>query len=166
MLAAGRCVEFACSSTVLKGVLRADFLAYRNGMLWLGAYRKANAEPALAWRIPESAVMAQVTRGGGALDLTNADRTLPIAAQTQGAAVAADGALWLTQSGGSFGRLQRVDATSGSVTAEHAMPAGIEDIEFGPDGRLWAVSEAGSQRWNAWSTFYPVVFALDVAALK
>lgn len=165
-LAAGRCVELGCSSIALKGALRADFLAWRDGMLWLGTYRKANAEPALAWRIPESAVMAQVVLGGGALDTTAADRKLSIAAQTQGAAVAADGALWLTQSGATFGRLQRVDASTGAVTAEHAMPAGIEDIEFGPDGKLWAVSEAGAQRWNAWSTFYPVVFALDVAGLK
>jgi len=41
------------------------------------------------------------------------------------------------------------------------MPAGIEDIEFGPDGRLWALSEAGSKRWNTWPTFFPVVFSLE-----
>jgi hypothetical protein len=46
------------------------------------------------------------------------------------------------------------------------MPAGIEDIEFAPDGRLWAVSEAGSQCWNAWPSFFPVVFSRDVDALQ
>ena len=50
--------------------------------------------------------------------------------------------------------------------ASYTMPAGIEDIEFGPDGRLWALSEAGSKRWNAWPTFFPVVFALDLKSLR
>ncbi|MEP7330359.1 MAG: hypothetical protein ABI777_14205 [Betaproteobacteria bacterium] len=165
-LAAGRCVDMGCSSTSLKGALRADWLAYRDGMLWLGAYRKAAAETALAWRIPESGVMAQIVTGGGALDAKAADRTIAIAAQSQGAAVAPDGSLWITQSSGNFGRLQHVDSTSGNVIAEFAMAAGIEDIEFGPDGQLWAVSEAGSRRWNTLPTFYPLVFSIDVGALR
>ena len=103
---------------------------------------------------------------GGALDQSFAVATLSVAAQSQGAAIASDGALWLTQSGGTLGRLQRVDAATGKVLAEYAMPAGIEDIEFAPDGTLWAASEAGSQRWNRWETFFPLVFAIDTAALQ
>ena len=46
------------------------------------------------------------------------------------------------------------------------MPAGIEDISFGPDGMLWAVSEAGSQRWLQRDSAYPIVFALGPQRLK
>lgn len=102
----------------------------------------------------------------GVRDERAAQRAMPIAFQTQGAAFAADGALWLTQSGSTFGRLQRRDPVTGRVTGSFAMPAGIEDIEFAPGGRLWLVSEAGSQRWNDWDAFFPLVFAVDVARLR
>ena len=52
------------------------------------------------------------------------------------------------------------------MMASIAMPAGIEDIEFAPDGRLWTVSEAGLQRWSGWRTFHPLVFAVDTGALR
>jgi hypothetical protein len=45
-------------------------------------------------------------------------------------------------------------------------PAGIEDIAFDGAGRLWASSEAGSRRWSAWPTYFPLVFAIDVNRLK
>ena len=45
------------------------------------------------------------------------------------------------------------------------MPGGLEDLGLAPDGKLWAVSEAGTQRWNRWNTFYPLVFEIDPAKL-
>jgi 2-hydroxychromene-2-carboxylate isomerase len=53
---------------------------------------------------------------------------------------------------------------SGAVLASYAAPGGIEDLGCAPDGKLWAVSEAGSQRWSRWSTFYPLVFEIDPAS--
>jgi len=43
---------------------------------------------------------------------------------------------------------------------------GTEDLEFDGEGRLWSVSEAGSQRWSKWGTTYPLVFQLDLSKLK
>lgn len=111
-------------------------------------------------------VLAHIAAGDAALDERAARGTLPSADQTQGAAVAADGFLWLTLSDGRFGRLRKIDAETGIVMASFAMPAGIEDLEFAPDGRLWTVSEAGSQRRSGWRTFYPVVFSVDIGALR
>lgn len=164
-LRAGRCTPAACQSIKLGGMITGHFLALGNGALWIGEYTRARDGPGRLWRVPLATIDALVERGG-ALDQSLAVATLSIAAQSQGAAIASDGTLWLTQSGGTLGRLQRVDAETGKVLAEYAMPAGIEDIEFAPDGRLWAASEAGSQRWNRWETFFPLVFAIDIAALR
>jgi hypothetical protein len=46
------------------------------------------------------------------------------------------------------------------------MVVGLEDLGFDADGKLWAVSEAGSRRWSRWSKTYPVIFQIDVSALK
>jgi hypothetical protein len=78
----------------------------------------------------------------------------------------AKGQLWITRSSGSFGELVKLDAQSGAVLARHAMPAGTEDIGFDAKGHLWTVSEAGSKRWLAWSTFFPVVFQVDMSRLR
>ena len=162
---AGRCTAASCQSLKLGGVITGHFLAHGSGALWIGEYTRARDGPGRLWRVPLSAIDGLVA-GGGALDQSFAQATLTVAAQSQGATIAADGALWLTQSGGTLGRLQHVDAATGKVLAEYAMPAGIEDIEFAPDGTLWATSEAGTQRWNRWATFFPLVFAIDTAALR
>ena len=50
--------------------------------------------------------------------------------------------------------------------ARFALPVGTEDIGFDAEGRLWTVSEAGSKRWLSWSTFFPVVFQVDMGRLR
>lgn len=165
-LAAGRCTPEACAVLRLGGALRGSALAFRDGELWFAPYRRARDGTAYAWRVSDVTVQALLGAPEALLDERAAQRAMPIASQTQGAAFAADGALWLTQSGSTLGRLQRLDPRTGEVTASFAMPAGIEDIEFAPDGRLWLVSEAGSQRWNGWATFFPLLFAVDVARLR
>ncbi|MEO8004841.1 MAG: hypothetical protein ABI771_08040 [Betaproteobacteria bacterium] len=165
-LAAGQCEPLGCSTISLAGGLRGSSLAFRQGVLWLAAYVQAGNGTGRMWQVSEQKILGLIARGGGALDESAADRVVRIADQTQGAAADADGTLWLTQSSGQFGRLQQIDAVSGQVMKSYTMPAGIEDIEFGPDGRLWAVSEAGSRRWNTWPTFFPLVFSLDAKALQ
>jgi streptogramin lyase len=165
-LAVGQCQPLGCTAIALRGELRGSAITYRGGALWFAPYRKAGAGTARLWRMSEQDVLEVVTRGGGTLDETAARASGKIADQTQGAAIAADGSIWLTQSSGQFGRLQKIDARTGEVMASYTMPAGVEDIEFAPDGRLWAVSEAGSQRWYAWRTFFPIVFSLDLNALR
>jgi len=165
-LAAGQCEPLGCTTIPLSGSLRGSAVAFRQGVLWLVAYVKAGDGGGRLWQISEQKILALIANGGGALDQGAAERELHIADQTQGVAVAADGSLWLTQSSGQFGRLQHIDVESGRVITSYKMPAGIEDIEFGPDGRLWALSEAGAKRWNAWPTFFPVVFSLDMNSLQ
>ncbi|MEO8344443.1 MAG: hypothetical protein ABI607_02010 [Betaproteobacteria bacterium] len=165
-LAAGRCVDLACSTLPLRGSLRGAFLGYANHALWLGEWIGAGKGEGHLWRIAEDKVLAIISGSGGVLDDKAADKVLAIAAQSQGAAIAPDGTLWLTQSSSTFGRLQQIDKDSGRVMQQFALPAGVEDIEFAPDGTLWAVSEAGSRRWSAWSTFFPLVFSLDVGAVR
>lgn len=159
-LAAGKCVALGCTTLPLHGSLRGSFLAYGKHALWLGEWTPAG-KPGRLWRIPEERVLAIISGSGGILDENASDRVVPLAAQSQGAALAGDGALWVVQSNSKFGRLQKVDAESGKVLEEHALPAGAGDIEFAPDGTLWTVSEAGSMRSITWPTFYPLVFSLD-----
>jgi streptogramin lyase len=86
--------------------------------------------------------------------------------RVQGAAFDPAGRLWVTRSSGSFGELVEVKLESGAIGARFAFPVGTEDIGFDADGRLWAVSEAGSKRWLSWSTFFPVVFQVDMGRLR
>jgi sugar lactone lactonase YvrE len=166
VLASGQCTARDCVSLPLRGALRGSALAYRRGTLVFAPYRKAGSGTARLWQVSEQEVITRLDRGAGVLDESAAQGGWAIADQTQGAAVAADDTIWLTQSSGRFGRLQKLDPGTGAVLASYAMPAGIEDIEFDGDGRLWAISEAGSQRWSGWSTFFPLVFSIDVGALR
>ena len=165
-LAAGKCEPPACAAIALPRAWRADALAYRDGMLWFATHAARGAGTGRMVQVSQRDVLARADGGDGAPDERAARRALPIADQTQGAAVAADGSLWLTQSDGKCGRLQKVDPETGMVMASYAMPAGIEDVEFAPGGRLWTVSEAGSRRWSSWRTFYPLVFSVDPGMLR
>ena len=164
-LADGRCAPTSCVTFTLPASLHGAALGYANGTLWFAPYRKAGNGTARLWQVSEYDLRGRAARGDVALDTSVARGGLPLADRTQGIAIAADGAIWVTQSGGDFGRLQRVDPTNGAVTASYAMPGGIEDIEFDASGTLWAVSEAGSQRWSTWRTFFPFVFSLDTSRL-
>ena len=135
----------AIRTVELSGDVRGSFAASTPGALWVGRYSKDGA-PRL-WRVDATA-------------------SLPLPLEAQGAAFDAAGMLWITRSGSRLGELLKADPRTGAIIARHAMPAGIEDISFSPDGGLWAVSEAGSRRWLAWPTFYPLIFRLDPARLQ
>lgn len=142
--------------------LRGSFLAYRDGALWIGVYTKA--EPGRVLRFPLDMIDAHPQW----LELREeqASASLATATRSQGASFDAKGFLWLSQSSSRFGRLQKVDPKTGKVLASYDAVAGIEDLGFDADGMLWAVSEAGSKRWFNWSTYYPVLFSIDVRALR
>ena len=145
----------------LGGRVRGSFLGYRKGSLWIGEWN--HEREGTIFEIPLSALDANP---GGELSERHATRLLGISPDSQGAAFDAAGMLWLTQSNGSFGQLQKVDAQTGTVVASYVMPDGIEDIAFDDSGGLWAVVEAGSQRWLHWSTFFPLVFRIEVRELR
>jgi len=146
--------------TKLKGRLLGSFAAGSKDAIWLGGYRREGDAETRLYRIPLSALAAPE------IDETQATASLPLPDRAQGAAFAPDGRLWITRSGSKFGELVRLDPKTGAIEARYDMPAGIEDISFAPDGRLWTVVEAGSRRWNSWTTFFPLVFEIDVARLR
>ena len=159
---AARADDAVVRTLPLRYPLRGSFLAFREGALWIGAYAKA--ERGRIFRVPLGVIDAapQPT----ALSEEQASASLAIAPRSQGASFDKDGFLWLSQSSSRFGTLQKIDPKSAKVLASHAAVAGIEDLAFDADGALWAVSEAGSKRWHNWPTYYPILFSIDVRALR
>ena len=139
-----------------------SFLAWHADHLWFGPYEKYG-EPRL-YRYS----VAEVFPEDGAVYLIAADdvHSIPIDARTQGAAFDAEGRLWLSQSGGDGGVVQRLDAETGDLLDLFTVAAGTEDLSFDEAGMLWSVSEAGSLRWRRWETYFPLIFSLDVGQLK
>jgi sugar lactone lactonase YvrE len=142
----------------LTGAVKGSFAAASDGHLWLGTFTR---EPgARLYRFPLAKLAAA--------RWSEADATLalPIPENAQGAAFDSTGRLWITRSLSRYGELLELDLKTGAPVRRFAMPAAIEDISFAPDGGLWAMSEAGAQRWNTWPAFFPVVFRLDPTRLR
>jgi hypothetical protein len=146
----------------LRFPLKGSFLAFADGALWLGVYKKPGNGTLFVVPLEK---LGEAT-GPGGLGPDHVAREVQIPPRIQGAAFDAQGWLWLSQSNSQEGSLQRFDPAAGKVVAEYPAMAGIEDIGFDADGRLWASSEAGAKRWLTWSTFYPLLFAIDVSALR
>ncbi len=143
----------------LAAPLRGSFMSRRDGSLWIGSWNPDGEGRMFA--IPEAALDR-----ADALDETMATRSFAIPSRAQGAAFDPAGGLWITRSSSRIGELLKLDPMGGQVLATYAAPIGIEDIGFDADGRLWAVSEAGTRRWLAWTTFYPLLFRLDPTRLR
>jgi hypothetical protein len=144
-------------SVRLKGRLRGSFADFDGQDLWIGLHDRGGGA---LWRLP----LSVLDRPG--ISEADAAGTLSAPAGMQGLAFDSSGQMWATTSGSKSGAIMRLDRRSGAVLASYAAPAGIEDISFDSSGRLWASSEAGTRRWSGWQTFYPLVFAIDVAALR
>jgi hypothetical protein len=144
----------------LAGDLRGSFAAETADALWLGTHSK---EPgARLYKV----LFERLASGTASLSEQDAVSAIALPIKAQGAAFDAAGSLWITRSGSTFGELLQLDRRTGAVLRRFAMPAGVEDISFDPDGGLWAVSEAGSKRWFGWKTYFPVVFRLQPAMLR
>jgi hypothetical protein len=141
----------------LTGQVKGSFAAGTADALWLGAY-ETHGEPRI-YKFPFSALKPEINQD-------DATASVAVPQRAQGAAFDRTGQLWITRSSGSFGELVQVDSATGTIGKRYAMPVGIEDIGFDAQGRLWAVSEAGSRRWQSWSTFFPVVFQVDMERLR
>jgi hypothetical protein len=146
----------------LGGEVKGSFVDFRDGAILVGSYEK-DASRAKAFYLPYALFDRH---DDSVIDEQAATRSFPIAALAQGAAFDPQGYLWLAFSNSKKGLLQKLDPVSGKVLAEHQMVNGIEDLGFDAQGRLWAVSEAGSLRWSTWSTVFPIVFEMDVGKLQ
>jgi hypothetical protein len=147
----------------LGGALIGSFADFDGTDLWIGSYEK---DPAKAKAHRLSLSIFDQFKGTPAIKEDAALATIPIPINANGMAFSADGALWLASSSSKYGALYRLNKTNGAVQSRFEMVIGIEDLGFDADGRLWAVSEAGSRRWSTWSKTYPVIFQIDVSALR
>lgn len=143
----------------LAAPLRGSFMSHRAGAVWIGSWNP-DAEGRM-FAIPE-ATLDRVD----ALDESMASRSFAIPSRAQGAAFDAAGNLWITRSSSRIGEVLKLDPADGKVLGTFEAAIGIEDLGFDADGRLWAVSEAGTQRWIKWKTFYPLLFRMDPAKLR
>lgn len=142
----------------LGGGVKGSFAASDSGGFWIGEYARSDAGK--MFRFPWSALQKQTLTEADAVEVLSS----PIYAQ--GAAIDSHGALWVMRSGSKFGELVKLDRRTGVAVARFAMPAGAEGISFAPDGTLWTLSEAGSQRWSEWAAFYPLAFRFDPKFLR
>jgi hypothetical protein len=143
----------------LAGGVKGSFAAGTADALWLGTYSR---EPgARLYKVP-----FEKLTGAHSLSEQDAAAAVVLPTEAQGAAFDAAGRLWITRSGSGFGELLTLDPETGAVLQRVAMPAGVEDVSFDPEGGLWAVSEAGSKRWLGWTTFFPVIFRLQPSLLS
>ena len=142
----------------LAGELRGSYITSLKGVPWIGVYNRAGDSRIYAMA-PEKLTAVR-------LNDNDADAAMILPQKAQGAAFDRDGQLWVSASSGTFGKLYRIDAKDGRVTAVFDMPAGIEDLTFDAEGKLWAVSEAGSAPYAFWSTYCPVLFRIDIAKLQ
>jgi hypothetical protein len=105
------------------------------------------------------------------LEASQAATVLTIPDRAQGAAIRGGG-LWIARSDWSGGTLDRLDPETGTPQRCYEIAPGTEGIAFSSDGRLWAVSEAGSRHiydhpfLGLFEPFFPLVFALDLSRLE
>ncbi|WP_038357739.1 hypothetical protein [Bosea sp. UNC402CLCol] len=155
----GECVPLG--ERLIDKTMGPSFLAASGGMLWFGAFRRTGA-PSL-YAVPAERLLPGDEKP---VEPGDATLTLPLPQIVQGATFDRKGDLWLSQSAGNRPAfLSRLDPKTGAVLARYPAPGGIEDLGCAPDGKLWAVSEAGSKRWSRWDTFYPLVFEIDPGKL-
>lgn len=138
------------------------------GAIWCGTYKEDG--PGTLYRF-SSEVLSRLS-GGGTLNVADASAQLVLPSHAQGAAFDRNGKLWVARSHNRWGELDRLDGGTGVVERRYAVAAGIEGIAFGPDGLLWAVSEAGARHvYDHFLAalvmpFFPLVFAIDPARLE
>lgn len=154
----------ALKSTVsLTGEVKGSFVDFDGIDLWVGVYDKDQSRSKV-YRF--TLTIFEEFNGRDGLSEGRALTVLSIPAAAQGAAFDRQGHLWITSSGSRFGTLYKLNAKTGERLASYDMVIGIEDIGFDAEGRLWSVSEAGSQRWLRWSKTFPIVFQLEVSRLR
>lgn len=142
--------------------LGSNFLSFDGRLLWFGRYSRDDAAARLIAADPATLF------GGSTKPFRAAEavRSLPLPFHAQGAVFDVQGHLWLSASNDRMGKLYRIDAQTGGILAEYKAMAGLEDLARGDNGLLWAAGEAGSQRWNNWAVFNPLLFSFDPALLR
>jgi hypothetical protein len=162
-LVAKNAVGSMVSVVKLSGALKGSFVDFDGKDLWIGS---SENDPAKAKAYRLSLSIFEQFNGKLAIKENIALSVIPIPTEANGLAFDRAGSLWLASSNSKYGALYRLSPKTGEIQSKFEMVIGIEDLGFDAEGKLWAVSEAGSKRWSKWSKTYPVIFQIDVAALK
>ena len=160
-LATGR-AEGAMKSLKLAGDLRGSFGAFDGTDMWIGTWTKDAVAKSRMYRVDTALFDAL---DGQSIDDRRAKESIAIPLESQGAAFDRDGTVWTSSSNGKWGKLYHL-ARDGRILAQHDMVAGLEDLDFAADGKLWGVSESGTRKYINWPTKFPFVVAIDVARLR
>jgi hypothetical protein len=146
----------------LSGGLKGSFVDFDGIDLWVGSSEKDSTK-AKAYRLSLS-IFDQ--SNGKAIKEDTALSSIAIPTEANGMAFDRQGSVWIASSNSKFGLLHRINPKTGEVLAQFEMVIGIEDLGFDDQGKLWAVSEAGSKRWSKWAKTYPVIFQIDTKLLN
>lgn len=159
-LASGK-AQGAMKSLKLEGDLRGSYATFDGKDAWIGTWTKDAPDKARMYRLDVTLFDAPE---GSPIDHRRSLESIPVPLEAQGAVFDASGNLWISASSGSFGKLYKLDR-KGSVLAQYAMVAGLEDLAF--DGRtLWGMSESGTRKYLHWATRFPFIFEIDAAKLQ
>jgi sugar lactone lactonase YvrE len=164
-LSQGNCSEAVLGKIKVNKSMGPAFITYDGKRIWFGQYTKSKSEkPKIYQLTPDDFFKEWPTVNNVTSDM--ASLSFDIDVESQGAVFDKEGYLWLSQSSSKRGKVQKIDPSNGKVLKEYELMAGIEDLAFAPDGKLWSVSEAGTKRWLRWETFYPLIFEMDITRLK
>jgi hypothetical protein len=147
----------------LGGALKGSFIDFDGTDLWVGSSEKDVAK-AKAYRLGLN--IFDRFNGKPAIREEVALSSIAIPVEANGMAFDRQGLLWLASSSSKFGILYRLNPKTGEIQSQFEMVIGIEDLGFDAEGKLWAVSEAGSKRWSKWAKTYPLIFQIDTNLLK
>lgn len=142
--------------------LRGSFLANgRAGHLWIGVYDKSQPSRMYEYEIAE--LVAALAPIGGkekkkpTLGVDDAVGSVDIERKAQGADVSGSG-VWVSSSSSTCGILTR----NGSDT--FGFGPGVEEIETDGQGGMWAIFEAGAEKYQ--ERFYPILARFQLDALS
>jgi sugar lactone lactonase YvrE len=153
--------EGAMKAVKIAGELRGSYATWDGKDYWIGTWTKEQPKA----RMFKLDAKLFDDSDGMTVKEDRATESIPVPLEAQGAAFDRDGNLWVSASSGKFGKLYRLDR-QGTVKAEYAMVAGLEDLSVDEAGRLWGLSESGTRKYLSWETRYPFIFRIDTAKLK
>jgi DNA-binding beta-propeller fold protein YncE len=151
----------ASRAVKITGELRGSYATFDGKNAWIGTWTKDQ---------PKARMFRLDARlfddyDGQTVKEDRAVESIPVPLEAQGATFDKAGNLWVSASNSKWGKLYRLDR-QGNVKAEYAMVAGLEDLTVDESGRLWGLSESGTQKYMHWDTKFPYIFTIDTTKLR
>ncbi|MEZ0306991.1 MAG: hypothetical protein ACAH21_03645, partial [Ramlibacter sp.] len=151
----------ASKAVKITGELRGSYATFDGKDFWIGTWTKEQPK-ARMFRLDPNLFD---NFDGQTVKEDRAVESIPVPLEAQGAAFDKAGNLWVSASASKWGKLYKLDR-QGNVKAEYEMVAGLEDLTVDSSGRLWGLSESGTQKYMSWDTKFPFIFTIDITKLK